>query len=1005
MLINFKSIYLKSQNGQSLVELLIVIGLCAVLLPVIITGLVSSRGGKAQQKERAEAITLIKEAEEVIRSIREKDWTSLSPIDSELHVVREGTGWALADTAETINGFTRKIVINNVYRDFVTGSIIPTGTAAQVDPSTKKITISVSWDKPVPASVDSTVYLTRYVNNATFLETTVNDFNAGISNSTQITNTSGGEEVLTNNNKAKWCSPSLSSATIDLPDGPPVAVAAMANQTSADIPNDVFVAVAPTASTPVKLAYLNVTANGNTPVPTLKGTFTLDPSKYSNSSLVPTGIGLTNTFKTNDVKYYKSTSNKTYALLATDLPDREVIAILIKDANGNDVFQDPTNKIYKYQTFFNTKIYGSMVSNPTTFNNPTSNSAETHNAGDNNGFQTSPTNAYANDGTFAVDTSSGSGSGTSCTGNDKDKHQFYNYGFSIPTGTTVTGIEVNLVAKVNNTGGSPKMCVQLSWDGGSTWTSAKSTANLTTNSVIYALGGETDTWGRSWSNSNFSDHDFRVRVINVSSSTSRNFSLDYVGVKVNYDGSSSSSNDQAPFGYGGVSLGVLGNKGYVASGGYLYAFDLSNIDTKTASNGLDMMGCRVELDGYDCKPGTGTDRKYSSGQTGTTWSDTTSPVNSDCSDGGNVELYADNDIYPVQVGSSTYVFVAVGAGTNPELDIANVTDVPTSSSSPTISSNSCGRISGGNSAWKRAGSLDFNATSGTEEAANSVYVNSAGTRAYISSNGGIDANHDGKPDSYQLYVINTESKTSPRFLSGTAAPPTSGYYYGSTAANAQLFPRRSMTVLNGQRAILVGKDSVADSKNAEEYQVLNIENETTPTYCGGVNFDAGFNDLTSVTEADGDNFVYMVANTMEKQLKIIQGGADTGMYVSTGTFTSQAHQFNSPTVFNRFVASVDQPVVGSTVELQIAAAPVNPITNDCSGATYVFIGPDAANPTTSKFKSSNIGLTKIEDIIPLGIPVSGYQNPGRCIKYKAFLSTVDNTKTPSLLDMIIKYSP
>lgn len=86
-----------------------------------------------------------------------------------------------------------------------------------------------------------------------------------------------------------------------------------------------------------------------------------------------------------------------------------------------------------------------------------------------------------------------------------------------------------------------------------------------------------------------------------------------------------------------------------------------------------------------------------------------------------------------------------------------------------------------------------------------------------------------------------------------------------------------MTVFNGLRAVLVGKDGITDGNNGKEYQVLNMSNETSPAYCGGLQFDSGFNDLTSVSELDGDNFVYMVGNTIGNELKIIQG---TGWYIS-----------------------------------------------------------------------------------------------------------------------------
>jgi len=163
-----------------------------------------------------------------------------------------------------------------------------------------------------------------------------------------------------------------------------------------------------------------------------------------------------------------------------------------------------------------------------------SNAPVTVSAGDNNGFEVSQTNAYANDGLFAVDNNSGTNNRTSCTNNGKDKHLFYNFNVNLPGTATVQGIEVRLDGKADSTSGSPKFCVQLSWNGGTTWTAAKSTATLSTAELTYMLGSSTDTWGRTWAASDFSNTNLQVRVIEIASSTARDFSLDWVAVRVTY---------------------------------------------------------------------------------------------------------------------------------------------------------------------------------------------------------------------------------------------------------------------------------------------------------------------------------------------------------------------------------------------------------------------------------------------------------------------------------------
>jgi hypothetical protein len=165
---------------------------------------------------------------------------------------------------------------------------------------------------------------------------------------------------------------------------------------------------------------------------------------------------------------------------------------------------------------------------------PTGQAAQRSSAGDNNGYQTSPTNAFVNDSVFAVDTNSGTGLGNSCTGSGKDKHHFFNYNFSIPGAAVIKGLEVRLDARADSTAGSPHICVQISWNGGSTWTTAKQTANLSTGELTYVLGTPTDLWGHTWSAGEFSNANFRIRVIDVATNGARDFSLDYIAVNVTY---------------------------------------------------------------------------------------------------------------------------------------------------------------------------------------------------------------------------------------------------------------------------------------------------------------------------------------------------------------------------------------------------------------------------------------------------------------------------------------
>jgi hypothetical protein len=174
------------------------------------------------------------------------------------------------------------------------------------------------------------------------------------------------------------------------------------------------------------------------------------------------------------------------------------------------------------------------VASGTGFRSPTAQAAVTSGSGDNNGFQTNAANTLVDDGLYAVDTNSGSNNNTSCTNAGKDRHVFSNYGFNIPAGTAIQGIEVKLHSRVDGTSGSPRFCVQLSWNGGASWTNAITSATLSTNETVYTVGGVANNWGRAWSDAELSDANFRLRLTMVASNSSRDYSLDWVGVQVRY---------------------------------------------------------------------------------------------------------------------------------------------------------------------------------------------------------------------------------------------------------------------------------------------------------------------------------------------------------------------------------------------------------------------------------------------------------------------------------------
>jgi hypothetical protein len=104
----------------------------------------------------------------------------------------------------------------------------------------------------------------------------------------------------------------------------------------------------------------------------------------------------------------------------------------------------------------------------------------------------------------------------------------------VPGDCSISGIEVRLDWYLDSISGTNSMSVELSWDGGASWTAVKTDSTESTSEHTWVLGGSTDTWGRSWTAAELSDANFRVRLTSNSTSSSRDFRLDWVPINVYY---------------------------------------------------------------------------------------------------------------------------------------------------------------------------------------------------------------------------------------------------------------------------------------------------------------------------------------------------------------------------------------------------------------------------------------------------------------------------------------
>lgn len=156
-----------SRAGFTFVEIIIALGLAAILLPALGQALSFAIRAAAQGEKFSQAYNLAQEDMEAIYYIKSNDpanwaWSSASPASGVYQPSKSGNEWILGPLVTTPAvapaPFTRTVQIFPVNRD-ISGNVSVTGSE---DPNTRFIQVIVSWPE---ANTTQKVTLDSYVTN------------------------------------------------------------------------------------------------------------------------------------------------------------------------------------------------------------------------------------------------------------------------------------------------------------------------------------------------------------------------------------------------------------------------------------------------------------------------------------------------------------------------------------------------------------------------------------------------------------------------------------------------------------------------------------------------------------------------------------------------------------------------------------------------------------------------------------------------------------------------
>ena len=152
-----------TRRGVTSLEVVMAVSIAGVIIAYagnVIAQFVSSARDVTSQTQ---ALYLAEEGLELIRFIRDEDWSDITslPLATTRYLNITATDIEPSTSPEIIGDFTRSFQVTNVYRNSSTDDIVASTTGGSVaDPDSKYVTVSVSWDTPT-----TTVSLTSILTN------------------------------------------------------------------------------------------------------------------------------------------------------------------------------------------------------------------------------------------------------------------------------------------------------------------------------------------------------------------------------------------------------------------------------------------------------------------------------------------------------------------------------------------------------------------------------------------------------------------------------------------------------------------------------------------------------------------------------------------------------------------------------------------------------------------------------------------------------------------------
>lgn len=146
-------------RGLSSIEIVLGVSLAALILIFVTYAVVRFVNTGRDVSDRAQALYLAEEGLELIRFVRDEDWSNIGSLtgNTSYYLDIDPTSISITGAPETIDYFERRFWVSNVYRN-ADDDIVPSTTPGSVaDPESRYVTVEVTGGTPERTITLSTI--------------------------------------------------------------------------------------------------------------------------------------------------------------------------------------------------------------------------------------------------------------------------------------------------------------------------------------------------------------------------------------------------------------------------------------------------------------------------------------------------------------------------------------------------------------------------------------------------------------------------------------------------------------------------------------------------------------------------------------------------------------------------------------------------------------------------------------------------------------------------------